>query len=113
MVPILIASDLIITKGNRNTLFESHALGRPSISISFGLNPIDDYRVLRIPSNTALRARGLTAHSLRDHMEAALRKMTDLKAVPESELSANRKLAAVHLHAHIARPKAPEMVVST
>ena len=68
----MVASDVVITKATRKTSFELNALRIPSISISFGLNPIDEHRVLRIPTNCALRARGLTPASLSEHLSRAL-----------------------------------------
>ena len=70
----LLASDLVITKGNRLPIFECQALGVPSITISFGLNSIDEHRVSRIPTNTALRARGVTGTVLKEYMLKALEK---------------------------------------
>jgi hypothetical protein len=54
------ASDLLITKANRLTVYEAASLGLPSISISSGLNWPDDAAVARVRSNTALHVRGLT-----------------------------------------------------
>ena len=58
-VSTLVAADLVITKGNRITLLECEAMHIPSLSISFGFNPIDDQRVERIKSNVALRAKDI------------------------------------------------------
>lgn len=68
----LLASDLVITKGNRTPVFECDALGIPSISISFGINPIDEYRIARVPTHVALRARGITPDTLRNYLLRAL-----------------------------------------
>ena len=68
----LLMADLVITKGNRLPLFECEALSIPSLSISSGHNPIDDYRVGQIRSNKALRRRGLTSTTLKMHMANAL-----------------------------------------
>jgi hypothetical protein len=73
------ACDLLLTKGNRCTLFEGETLGIPSMSVSFGVNPIDDYRVTRMRSHIALRAKGLTAKTLRDNMLLSLTKLPRLK----------------------------------
>lgn len=69
----MVAADVAITKATRTTSFELNALGIPSISISYGLNPIDDYRVAQIKTNRALRARGLTATSLSAHLTQAMK----------------------------------------
>src|SRR5581483_6777083 len=88
----MVAADIAITKGTRRTSFELNALGIPSISISYGLNPIDDYRVAQIPTNCALRARGLTAESLSRHMVNALRRGTCHCIVP-GDAAAGRRAA--------------------
>jgi hypothetical protein len=61
---LMVASDLAITKANRVTLRELSGLGIPSISISHGLNPIDDALIERFPTNTALDARTMTQKML-------------------------------------------------
>jgi len=82
------AADLLITKGNRGALFEGETLGIPSLSASFGVNPIDDYRVLRIRSHLALRARGLSPENLRDNMVIALTELPCVK--PKSNRNPQR-----------------------
>lgn len=66
------AADVVITKGNRISVLECEALKVPSISISFGNNPIDDNRVARVRTNMALRGRGLNKHLLKDCILKAL-----------------------------------------
>jgi UDP-N-acetylglucosamine:LPS N-acetylglucosamine transferase len=61
---LMVASDVVITKGNRVTILESASLGVPSISLSYGLNPVDDTIVARIPSNTALHAKAVDSQFL-------------------------------------------------
>ncbi|HKW17039.1 MAG TPA: hypothetical protein VJO35_05980 [Terriglobales bacterium] len=68
----MIAADLVITKANRISVLEAQSLGIPSISISFGNNPVDDYRVSRIRSNLALRGRGLDKRILARYMTTRL-----------------------------------------
>ena len=53
---LIVAADLAITKGTRKTLKELAVLGVPSISLSRGLNEIDDVVAPKIPTNLALRA---------------------------------------------------------
>jgi len=53
---LMAASNLLITKANRLTVYEAAALGLPSISISSLLNWPDDVAVLHVPSNAALVA---------------------------------------------------------
>lgn len=64
LLDTIAAADLVITKGNRITTMECYGSNCPSISISYGANPIDDYRVGRIPTNTPLRARALDSDLL-------------------------------------------------
>jgi UDP-N-acetylglucosamine:LPS N-acetylglucosamine transferase len=56
---LIVASDVVITKANRGTTIDAASLGVPSISLSYGANPIDDAIIPRIGSNTALDARGI------------------------------------------------------
>jgi hypothetical protein len=58
------ASDLLITKANRLTVYEAASLGVPSISISSGVNWPDDAAVARVRSNTAIHLRGLAPGAL-------------------------------------------------
>ena len=68
----LLASDLVITKGNRTPIFECEAMGIRSLSISFGLNPVDEFRIIRVPTNTALAAHGLSSDILGEYIVTAL-----------------------------------------
>jgi UDP-N-acetylglucosamine:LPS N-acetylglucosamine transferase len=61
---LMVATDVAVTKATRQTAMELAALGIPSISLSHGLNRIDDIRVKHIPSNTALEAKELDAGTL-------------------------------------------------
>ena len=51
---VMVASDIVLSKGTRKTLFELSALGVPSISISGGGNAIDDARSRRFDLNVAI-----------------------------------------------------------
>jgi len=97
----MVASDLVITKGNRTPLLECEALGIPSISVSFGHDPIDDFRVGRISMNTALRAQGISSLLLRDHMVRALGRKGAFVARTTGEISEGRKAAARRLRDHL------------
>jgi hypothetical protein len=68
------ASDLAITKANRQTVFEAASVGLPSISVSNGINWPDDVAVAHVRSNTSLHVRGLTADVLAQLM---IRKITN------------------------------------
>lgn len=56
---LMVASDLVLTKGDRQTTLELASLGVPSISTSYAVNPIDDLLVPRIRSNAALHAKAI------------------------------------------------------
>jgi len=108
---MLLASDLVITKGNRTPLFECQTLGIPTISLSFGLNSVDDYRVTRIPTNTALRARGIDESVLASYISKALARRRS--GVPTSHLDASSgRLAAVdRLQVHLRYQRALRAMV--
>jgi predicted glycosyltransferase len=65
-------ADVVVTKGNRITVLEAAALGIPSVSISFGVNPIDDLRVIRVRTNKWCRAHELDPVGLAAHLSTAL-----------------------------------------
>jgi len=69
---LMIASDLVITKANRGTTIELAALGIPSLSLSFGLNPIDETIIPRIVTNRRLDARGIDGAFLAASLESIL-----------------------------------------
>jgi UDP-N-acetylglucosamine:LPS N-acetylglucosamine transferase len=69
---VMAASDLVITKGNRGSTLEVAALGVPSVSVSYGTNPIDEAVLPRIRSNVALHARAIDAAFLADVVRGAL-----------------------------------------
>ena len=69
---LMVASDLVITKGSRTTLAELTALGVRSLSLSYGINPADDRRAPHYPGNRMLPAAELTAASLSDAIAEAL-----------------------------------------
>lgn len=56
---LMVASDVVVTKANRGTTLDAASLGVPTVSLSYGLNPVDDAIVCRIPTNTALHAKGV------------------------------------------------------
>jgi lipid A disaccharide synthetase len=69
---LIVATDLVITKGNRVTIMEAERLGVPSISVSHGLNPVEDFIVPRIKSNLALRVKGINIEFLAKCLEDVL-----------------------------------------
>jgi hypothetical protein len=65
---LMAASDILITKANRMTVYEAAALGLPSISLSTLANWPDDVAVDNIVSNAALRVPSLTPQQLAEHI---------------------------------------------
>lgn len=92
--PTLLASDLVITKGNRLPLLECEKLQIPSISVSFGYNVIDDCRIAQIRTNTALRARGLTRSALKEYMLRSIARTDEIKRMPKADDEVSRLAAA-------------------
>jgi len=93
-------ADLLITACNSERLGEFAGLGIPSISLSCGQNPIEEWRVARIPGNTALRVGGLSANALRDHMLRLLNTRT-AKTVNALNLPSGDIVAAQKLRPHL------------
>jgi hypothetical protein len=69
---MIVASDLVVTKGTRGITIDAAALGVPSLSISHGLNPIDDLLVPRIRSNIAVDGKAIDCASLANYIEQIL-----------------------------------------
>jgi UDP-N-acetylglucosamine:LPS N-acetylglucosamine transferase len=69
---VLAASDIVITKANRGTVMEAANMGRPTISITFGHNPIDDMLVTRLASNVTLNARATDSAVIASSIERVL-----------------------------------------
>lgn len=61
---LMVASDLAVTKANRNIVLELAALGVPSISISHGYNRIDEIRTSRIDTNITIQANEIDSQAL-------------------------------------------------
>jgi hypothetical protein len=91
---LMVASDLAITKANRITVRELSALGIPSISISHGLNPIDDILIERVSTNLALDARTLSHKLLVNSMLEALRDSSGAPQAPAGSEGSGALLAA-------------------
>lgn len=68
---IIAMADVVITKGTRGITYDAAAVGVPTISISFGRNPIDDVIVPRIPTNISLNGKAVTAEILVGYIRAA------------------------------------------
>ena len=89
---LIVASDLVVTKGNRGTIMEISELGVPSISLSYGQNPIDDTIVARIKSNLPLRVKGITPDHLARCMDVVHR-LTKAEDEPEHRSTALASVA--------------------
>ncbi len=78
---LMVASDLAITKGNRNIVMELAVLGIPTISITHHLNRIDDFRTPQIDTNRTVPCEDLDAARLcklmREHLAAGSRRSSD------------------------------------
>lgn len=61
---LMSASNVLITKANRMSVYEAAAMGLPSISISNSANWPDDVAVAKVESNTPLWLGSVTADSL-------------------------------------------------
>jgi len=99
----IIASDLVITNGNRITIMECEALGVPSISISYGRNPIDDFRIARVRTNLPLRAKAVTPQLLGKIMMQTLSEPCLPRAKSIDAISRGRAAAVERLQFHLKR----------
>ncbi|HUP02754.1 MAG TPA: hypothetical protein VMU19_02115 [Bryobacteraceae bacterium] len=79
---LMVASDLVITKGNRTTVFEAASFGIPSITVSAGVNWPDDVANAHVRTNASLRAGAVNPEELARRMRAAI----DGGWLPEAEL---------------------------
>ena len=65
---LIAMADIVITKGSRGISHDAQSVGVPSISISFGKNPVDDLLVPRIRNNVSLYARATTPDILKKYI---------------------------------------------
>ncbi|MFN8938474.1 MAG: protein kinase domain-containing protein [Acidobacteriota bacterium] len=63
------AADVGITKGNRTLVLEMGRMGLPAITIDYGVNQIDSFRVRQCPWNQTIQYEELTV----ERLEGALR----------------------------------------
>lgn len=86
------ASDLVITKGTRGITLDASMLAVPTISLSYGLNPMDDLLIANVKSNVALNARATNEMTLYKNMSGILagrsKLANDLKECRHSTLAA-------------------------
>lgn len=71
---IMAASDTVITKANRMTCLELHAMGVPSVALSPRINRIDDIVVESLDSVYFCEIAALEARGLCQRLEAALQR---------------------------------------
>jgi hypothetical protein len=100
---LMVASDVIITKGNRGTIMDAASLGVPSISLSLGANPVDEALISRIRSNLAFHARAMDAPTLRHYIEKQAAIPLSERAPPPDLLVQGGAAAAKALIAEINR----------
>jgi hypothetical protein len=91
---LIAVADIVISKGTRGTTLDANALGTPSISLSHGLNPVDDLLVPRISSNLALRAPAVDADVL---CEEILKRLDGDRPPPGTEGVNAREVSAAIL----------------
>ncbi|MCC6369355.1 MAG: hypothetical protein IT165_38010 [Bryobacterales bacterium] len=101
---LMAASNVAITKANRQTALELNHLGLPSIALSFGLNPIDDAIVRGIEGCVLLDAGETTPERLADVIAGRLRAPAPTPMFPESDTAA---ACARYLRAAAERTKPP------
>lgn len=69
---IMVASDVILTKGTHAATLEAASLGIPSVSLSLRQNPVDEILVPRVRTNTHL-------HALATSPDMLVQKIADAK----------------------------------
>lgn len=62
---LMVASDLVITKTNRMTVIELASLGMRTLSLSYGLNPVDEQCVAGLAGNETIAIGTLTPGRLK------------------------------------------------
>lgn len=68
---LMAASSVVVTKGTRVTIVETASIGVPSLTLSFGLNPMDDLLASLVKSNTQLNGPATDARALAGYLTAA------------------------------------------
>jgi UDP-N-acetylglucosamine:LPS N-acetylglucosamine transferase len=69
---LMAVADVVITRGTRGATLDAASVGVPSLSLSPGLNPIDDVLVPRIRTNIALSAKAVDGDILCHYIEKAV-----------------------------------------
>jgi hypothetical protein len=86
------ASDLAITKGNRNVVLELAAMGVPAVSMSHGLNVIDDLRTAALPNNRTVSYEDMDPPKLARLMTERIAARTEPLPLQDGALGAARRL---------------------
>lgn len=68
----MLVADVGITKGNRNLVLEMGKMGLPSITVDYGLNTIDSYRVRKCSWNQTIEYGDLTVGRLVTALQLAI-----------------------------------------
>ena len=103
---LMAASDVLITKANRMTVYEAAAMGLPSISISNFVNWPDDVAVANVDSNTPISRDSVTAEVL---AELIVRKARS-KTRPAVECAGGIMGTATRIVYHINRVRNREAI---
>ncbi len=106
---LMAASDVLITKANRVTVYEAAAMGLPSISISHIENWPDDVAVIDVESNTYLSSDTITPESL----SAIITEQASVKPTPATELSGGIAGAAARIAWNIGEVRARKMMTES
>ncbi|MFN7920682.1 MAG: hypothetical protein U0Q16_11330 [Bryobacteraceae bacterium] len=100
---LMCASDVAITKANRGTVLELDTLGVPTVSITHGLNPIDEKLIAPLVNNRTFHSRSLTPQALvstlleareRGPIESSVRRDGARKAAAHIAMFAHRTALA-------------------
>jgi UDP-N-acetylglucosamine:LPS N-acetylglucosamine transferase len=100
---LMVASDIVITKANRMTVYECASLGVPSISLSYSLNWPDEVAIAPVASNTTVNALDTTDSALTHAIVSQMEKVVS----PEDHLALGVQGAAERIVDHILRFRMP------
>lgn len=103
---VMVASDVVITKGTCNILQELNWLGIPSISLSHGTNWVDDVLANHISSNVPLSVSRVTAGGLAERIAEQFSKSREGQWPPSKPVTNGAGKAVERLAAHVERVRA-------
>jgi UDP-N-acetylglucosamine:LPS N-acetylglucosamine transferase len=105
---LMLASDLCITKANRGTTIDVARLGVPSLSLSFGLNRLDEAITTRIHSNLTLDVNGIDSRFLAGAIQTVLAAAQVAPFPPSAQYrESSAALAAAEISAFVAGAVGP------